>query len=349
MDETAFRILDTLSRDPGRAISISELSREIKRLHGTAYYSNTNRTLHRLQREGIVQLARGGNSWLASLDLSKSQAIDALSEMELHKRRSLLAKREEFRRLFDSLSDGPFSAPTALIEPERNIKLNRAELLIPLPEGATSPGAEALLAWLDELGRRLNIRFDTLILSAKEFRSLLAEPDKNALKEMLSRQTALLAPDLFWARIRNAWTHGIRIQFDREETNPAKMSERDIVHNLARFGYSEFGSSPGEGTDLGIEYLVTALLLTGDARRIQAVPVILAKGHPNYPLLLFLSKKYGVQGQLNGLLKALGKYEQGQDLRDAIRALERTGVAEVRANEASIREIMRIYNAIPQS
>lgn len=349
MDETAFRILDTLSRDPGRAISISDLSREIKRLHGTAYYSNTNKSLHRLRAEGIVQLARAGNSWLASLDLSKPQAIDALSEMELHKRRALLAKRDEFRRLFDSLSSSPYSAPTALIEPEKNIKLNRAELLIQLPEGASATGTETILAWLGELGRRLNIRLDILILDGKGFQSLLAEPDKNALKEMLSRQTALLAADLFWAGIRNAWAHGIRIQFDRGETNPAKMSERDLVHNLARFGYSELGSPPSEGTDFGIEYLVTALLLKGDARRTQAIPVILAKSRPNYPLLLFLSKKYGVEGHLYGLLRAQSTYDQGQDLRDAIRALDGAGVAEIRANKAGIQETMRTYNAIPKS
>lgn len=36
MDETTFRILDTLSRELGRPPSINELTRKIETLHGTA-------------------------------------------------------------------------------------------------------------------------------------------------------------------------------------------------------------------------------------------------------------------------------------------------------------------------
>jgi len=349
MDETAFRILDTLSRDPGGRTSISALSREIRRLHGTAYYSNTYTALHRLQKEGIVELAKAGNSSLASLNLRNRQTVDALSEMELHKRRSLLGKREELRRLFDSLSETPYVGPTCLIDAERNLKLNRAELLILIPEFMSSTSTETLRALLDELERRLNLRLDALILDEKGFRSLLAAPDRNALKEMLPKQIALLAPDLFWSKIRNAWAHGIRIQFDQEGTNPTKISEQDIVYNLARFGYSEFGSPAKEGEDFGLEYMVPAVLLKGDARRIQAIPVILAKNQPNYPLLLFLSRKYGVQGELLGLLRALARYEENQDLQQALRMLDAAQVTEIGASEASIAEIMRTYNAIARS
>ena len=348
MDETAFRILDVLSRDPGGGISISALSRDIKRLHGTAYYSNVYNALHRLERDGIVRLTKAGHSSLASPNLRNRQTIDALSEMELQGRRSLLAKREELRRLFDSLSDTPSMGPASLIDAERNMKLNRAELLIQIPEGMSSTGAEALRARLDDLEGRLNVRIDALILDERGFLSLLAAPDKNALKEMLSRRTALFAPDLFWGRIRNAWAHGIRIQFDREETDPAKVTERDLVHNLARFGYSEIGTSPKDGRDLGIEYLVAAVLLKGDARRIQAIPVILAKNQAEYDLLLFLAKKYGVQGQLYGLLRVLAKHDGNPALQHALRVVENARVKEVLANEAGIEEMMRTYNAIPQ-
>ena len=349
MDGTAFRVLDALSRDPGGATSISALSRDIRRLHGTAYYSNVYNALHRLEKDGIVQLTKAGHSSMVSLNLRNRQTIDALSEMELRSRGSLLAKRQELQRLFDSLSDTPSMGPASLIDAERNMKLNRAELLIQIPEGMSSAGTEALGARLGELEGRLDIRIDALTLDEKGFRSLLAARDKNALKEMLSRRTALFAPDLFWSKIRNAWAHGIRIQFEQEETNPAKMSEQDLVYNLARFGYSEFGSPPKEGQDIGIEYVVAAVLLKGDARRIQAIPVILAKNQANYDVLLFLAKKYGVQGQLYGLLRVLAKNDANQDLQHALRMVEIARVKEVLANEAGIEEMMRTYNAIPRS
>ncbi len=349
MDEMKFRILDTLSRDPGGQMSISALARDIKRLHGTAYYSNTYKALHQLQKEGVVHLTKAGNSSQVSLDLRNRQTIDALSEMELRKRHSLLSGREELQRLFDSLSDSPSIAPASLIDAERNAKLNRAELLIQFPEWISDAGTKTFYESLREIEARLNIRIDALALDEKGFRSLLAAPDKNALKEMLPRQTALLGPDLFWSRIRNAWAHGIRIQFDRDETNPARMSEQDLTYNLARFGYSEFGSPAKEGKDIGIEYVVTAVLLKGDARRIQGIPVILAKNPANYALLLFLSKKYGIQGELLGLLRTLTKYKEGKDLRHALLMLQAARVREVKANETSIREMMRTYNADARS
>ena len=345
MDEMEFRILDTLSRDPGRQMSISALTREIERLHGTAYYANTYNALRQLETAGTIDLTKAGNSSQVSLNLRDPRTIDALSEMELRKRRALLSAREELRRLFDSLLDSPSIPPASLIDAERNAKLDRAELLIPLPKWISSAGANDLFESLRETADRLNIRIDALALDEEGFRALLAAPDKNALKEMLSRQTALLAPDLFWGKIRNAWAHGIRIHFDREETNPAKISEPDLAYNLARFGYTELGSSSKEGEDFGIEYIVTAILLKGDARRIQGIPVILAKNPANYALLLFLSKKYGVEGELLGLLRPLTRYEESRGLREAIARLEASRVKEVKVNEARIRETMRNYNA----
>lgn len=345
MDETEFRILDALSRDPDGRVSISALTREIRRLHGTAHYPNIYNALQRMHEDGVVELTKTGNSSLVSLNLGNRHTVDALCEMELCRKRLLLGKSEELRRLFDSISDDMPMGPMSLIDAERNIKLNRAELLIQLPQCPPEAHvAEDLGRKLRELEGKLNIRIDPLILDEEGFRSLLAARDRNQLKEMLLRHTALLAPDLLWTMIRNAWAHGIRIHFDLEETNPAKLSEEDLLHNLARFGYTELGSRLRGGRDIGIEYIVIALLLRSDARRIQAIPVILAKNRANYALLLFLSKKQGVQGELYGFLKSLTKYKDNQDLRDVLRNLERANVKEVKANETSIERTMRTYN-----
>lgn len=350
MDKTAFRILDTLSRDPGRELSISALTRDIRHLHASAYYSNTYNTLTQLQKEGIVNLTKAGNHSLVTLNLRNRGTIDALAEMELRKKHSLLTRRAGLQRLFDSISDAPPIGPTSLIDPDRNIKLNRAELLIQLPEWASSESnTEALRENIREWEGKLNIRIDALMLTDERFRSLLATREKNALKEMLSRQTTFLAPDLFWSRIRNAWAHGIQIRFDQEETDPSAMSDRDLVYNLARLGYTEFGAQIKEGRDFGIEYVVTALLLKGDARGIQAIPVILAKNQADYSLLLFLSRKYGVLSELFGLLRALAMQKEDQDLQSALRVLEKAQVKESKVDRASIERTMRTYNALAGS
>src|SRR6266487_1080267 len=329
MDETEFRILDTLSRDPGRELSISGLTREIRRLHGTAHYANTYRALMSLQKQGVVHLKKTGNISLVSLDLKNRGTIDSLSEMELRRRHTLLEKREELQRLYDAFSDASYLGPISLIDAERNIKLNRAELLIQLPDWAWNrASADMFEGKLEEAEGRLGIRIDALTLDDDRFRSLLAAQEKNPLKEMLSKHTTLLAPDLFWNQIRNAWARGIQIRFDEDETNPLKITE---------------------GQDFGIEYVVIALLLRGDARRIRAIPGLLAKNAPNYELILFLSKKYGMQSKLFGLLRALAKHKRDKDLESVLRILEKSGVKEIKTDGRSIEEMMRTSNALKRA
>jgi len=347
MDEMEFRILDTLSRNPDRAVSINALTKEIRQLHDTAHYPNVYKTLHRLNEDGLVRLTKTGNSSLASLDLENRQAITALSEMELWKRRFLFERSAELRRLRDSVFDDLLIGPISLIDAEGNMKLNRAELLIQLPEcPKKAEMTESLLKILGRLEGRLNLRIDALVLDKADFSSLLAARDRNQLKEMLSRQTSLMAPDIFWSNIRNAWARGIRIHFDQEETRPDKISEEHILHNLARFGYKELGARVRESLDIGIEYIVTALLLRGGPRRVSAIPVILAKNRTTYALLLFLAKKYGVQGRLLGILKAMEKQKTDQDLRNAIRMMEMTQVKEVKFDDARMKKLMRTYDAL---
>ena len=347
MDETEFKIVDALSRDPDERISISALTRDIHRLHGTAHYPNIYNSLQRMHEEGIIEIERTGNSSLVSLNIGNMQTIDALTEMEIRRKRILVAKWKDLRRLLESISTELPTCQASLIDAERNVKLNRAELLIQLPDCPSDARlSEDIFRKLREIEGRLNIRIDPLMLDEAEFRALLAARDRNQLKEMLSRHVAMQASDLLWNRIRNAWAHGIRIHFDSDETIPAKISEEDLIHNLARFGYTEFGTRIGEGGDIGIEYIVIALLLNGNARRIQAIPVILAKNKAIYSLLLFLARKHGLQGELYGLLSALAKHKEDDDLRRALRFLEKSNVREVKVNDASIEKTMRTYNAL---
>src|SRR3989304_1645415 len=105
MDDTEFRILDTLSRDPGRDVSISGLTREIRRLHGTAHYANTYRVLDRLRTEGIVGITKTGNSSLVSLDMGSLRPPDAHEEAERRDPVMRVVNGEELHHLFDALSD----------------------------------------------------------------------------------------------------------------------------------------------------------------------------------------------------------------------------------------------------
>ncbi|MCL5318825.1 MAG: hypothetical protein M1503_11280 [Thaumarchaeota archaeon] len=350
MDETTFRILDTLSRALGRPLSINELNRKMQELHGTAYYANTYRKLQALAEQGSITLTKTGQSSLVTLNFGNYPLIDMLAEMELKRKQTFLEKQAELQMLFMEIetycSQMSHMISVSATYPERNRKLNRAELLILLhPEGAHYEQTLAIHKLMQTIQRMHTIRIDYMILSGVELTNLLASEEKNPLQEMLADEITILNPQGFWYEIKNARQQGIQIKASEKETNPAKIPERDIIHNLARFGYRELGPALEKGEDICIEYIITAILMKKDARRIAAIPIILAKNRANYNLLTFLSQKYGVSGRLLGLLKALDKIRHTKETEAAIKSLESMNVKEIEADEESIMKKMRLYNA----
>jgi hypothetical protein len=84
------------------------------------------------------------------------------------------------------------------------------------------------------------------------------------------------------------------------------------------------GEKIREGPYICIEFIIASLLIGNNARRIEAIPILLAKNRANYSLLTFLSQKYGFEGELLGILRALNSLKPTDDIQGAIRILERT-------------------------
>lgn len=344
MDETSFKILDTKVREICRPISIRELTKKIQELHGAAYYANIYKALHNMATHGSITLTRAGRSLLIALNFGNYLTVDLLTEMELERKRRLLARRPSLLMLLAEI-DRRFSdhvRSLSLINPEKNARLNRAELLLLFQN---SGDKDMIHRAMQTLQRVYNMKIDCLILSRNEFLELAKGDERTPLQEMLYNEITFLAPQAFWSEIRNAIVHGMQIKTLGDEINPAKISEKDLVYNLARFGYREFGSEIRRGENICIEYIITAILMEGDARRIDAIPIILAKSRANYNLLIFLSQKYGRSGRLLGLLRALNKVRPAEETYEAIKDLETIGAKVVKVNADSIKEKMRLYNA----
>lgn len=352
MDDTAFRILDALSKNLGRPLSIRRLAEEIKELHGTAYYANVYRAVRGLADDGVLRLTHAGKSSLVSLNFASYLTSDLLTEVELLRKRLFLGERKEWQLLLAELEGRlrslPGTGPACLINPERNAKLNRAELLILLRNPERGPGVspEAVPDALADLGKRHGVRLDALVLGEDRLIRFLHSPERNPVQEMLTDEIAFHAPQDLWAAIRAAVVHGLALRFLRPATNPAKIPERDLVTNLARFGYREMGTRAETGEEMCLEFALTALLMQGDARRIEAIPALLAKNPADYSLLVFLARRHSVDGALLGLLKTLDQVRPDRVVRDAVGSLERMGVKEVRAHRAAIEQRMRLYDAL---
>lgn len=357
LGETQARILDALAANVGRPLSVQGLTAEIRRLHGGAYYANVHRALRGLVAEGVARLERRGRTNAVALDLGSDLTVDALAIRELQRKRALLLARSGLRSaLADlaSLGSRPEIRSVSLVEPERNAKLRRAELLV--LTRAPPPAAEPMAA-LVQWGRRHNLRADALVLDVGAFVKLLGSTEANPAPAMAADRFAVVGPHAYWWDLAAAVRAGARITTGLPDPDPRSLPEDAVAANLRRLGYREFGPPETPAGDVRVEVLAIALLLRGEARRVAAVPVILAK-NPFLPgLVAFLARKHGVDGQLLGLLRAsratpFRGRRRGPPPRlaspqflETEALLETGGAQEVRVDPNRVQETLRLYHA----
>ena len=353
MDKATFNILDTLSRELGSTISIHELTARIREYHGAAYYAGTYNKIIELQKQGFITLTKAGRSTIPALDFSSYPLQDHLAEIELRNKLEFLEKRKAFQLLLEDIEAYAYADPTiesiSLINPDRNARLNRTELLILLHDASsdTLPNNRINIHnAMRSLQSNRNIRIDPLPLTPKEFRSLLIAEEINPVKEMLANKITFHNPSSFWFNITRIMRGPVRFKLETEETNLGEISGTDLNYNLSRFGYTELGINIREGRRICIETIITALMIGDEARRIDAIPIILAKNKANYELLLFLSQKYESSDRLLGLLKVLQRLKPNNDIEHAIKLLEAMETKEIKANAKSIEQKMRLYHAV---
>ena len=325
MDEATFRILDILSREMGSELSIHQLTFKIKELYGTGYYARTYNKLIELSKHGLVTITKAGRSSIPSLNFQSYSLLDTLSEIEIRKKREFLEALIPLRSLLIDIEsfayDDPRIGSISLTSPARNARLNRAELLILARDSSKTTSIHRTIS---KIQSRHSIRTDALLLSTEEFMELLASDEVNPVREMLSDKIAIYAPQTFWAEISKALQKGIRIKLQDKETNPARVTESNLVFNLGRFGYKELGPKMEEGKKICIEYVIASILMKGDARRINSIQILLSKNAVNYNLLGFLAQKYGVSTELLKILRTARKTSEDEKISAIIEELTAT-------------------------
>jgi hypothetical protein len=351
MRETEFKILDILSRDIGNPTSIRQITKKINDIHDHAHYPEIYSKIQDLEKKKIIVIDKYGKSSAASLNFANPLLADNLAQMELINKIRFLEKRKDWQTLILQINGylGDFSSirSITMIRPEKYAKLNRMELLffLKIDGRRRRKETEHIQDIMQLLERVHNIRIDFLLLDEESFRDLLKSEDANMIKEVLSDKITIFYPQTFWLLIKKFIDEGLHIQVEKM-INPAKISEQDIAYNLNRFGYQEFGTKISNGKNIGIEYITTSILLEGDARKRNAIPIILAKRskETNYDLLMFLSKKYATIENLFPYLKILCDIRSSDKLRERIHELERSGISEAKIDIADIRKKMRLYN-----
>ncbi len=359
MDQTTFMIFDELTSKLGRNFSIHSLTNEIKKDYHTGYYKNIYDKIIGLNKGKDVLLDKIGNSSIISLNFKNHDLLNLLSQFELIKKRKLTKSDAELGMLLfeinDAFNEGFCTIDSiSIIDPKKNRTLNRVEFLFILKDIKNFNGDKwiqneryDISETMRSLEKMHNIKLDYLLLSDTTFNELIRETDHNPIKEMISSHIVLKNQENFWLGIKGIFDEGILIKSD-EEINPAKVDEDDLVYNLSRFGYKEMGAEIKPGKGYCIETVIISLLLKNDARRIEAIPMLLRKNlkrgrKPIFDLLIFLARKYNKSGKMLGLLRSLSKYSDDKPLTDAIASMEKTGITPEIIDERSIEQKMRLY------
>jgi hypothetical protein len=355
--DNTMMILDTLTREQSSPTSINELTKQIEARYGRAYYHSIYTKIQYLEKNGMISLERIGKSTIPKLNLQNYFLLDSLTLLEINKKQRFLKKYPELRLPLISIQEDcknlHYIKSISLIDAERNKRLNRMELLILLKD-ADHDGEHSrkeirtINRFTHDLQNKYNIKIDSLIIDSTEFHELAGAEEVNPLREMLSETITFFSPENYWMEIKKMQSKGIQIRISDKEIIPSQISEKELTYNLTKFGYREFGYAIQASIDICIEYIITAILQNNDIRRIEAIPIILAKNDQiiNYRILIFLCQKYKLLGELLDLLWKLDELKSTEKTKEAIAILDYIGIEPKEAiDKATIMEKMKLYNA----
>lgn len=342
-------IISILIRDYGESISINELTRRLDEMYGSAHYPNVHGKVEEMKADGTVSLERAGKSLLVRLDQSNPMLADTLAEHDLAEKRRFLAENPDARTLFFRLGQGMKDLVSSLsaVKPRESLKMNRLELLAILGEGDdpdTGAREEKAYRVAKEAGEMGNIRVDLLAVPKEEFSRHLSAGDANPIKSMARERVAVLDPQSYWMDfLDTARVARVRLE---NEVKPTNICEGDMLFNLRRLGYDEFGAGKADGKQICAELVAASLLLQEDARRIGAVPIILAKNTFSPRLMAFLAEKHGAGGRLLWLLGTAIGSRKTPEISETARILRKHGIREEPvAGIRDIKDKMGLYHA----
>ncbi len=350
MDASTLRIIDTISSSLGSTLTINQLTERIKDTYGSAYYANIYEKIQGLKSEGLLNLEPIGRSSNIKLNFQNYLLIDTLAEMEIKKKINFLERRNDLLPLLieadKAFADSCTIKSIISINPSRNIKLNKIELLFLLKDTPNyNDDTVELCKEMFRLQNKYNLKINNLIIDKKDFFELSTSDEINPLREALSEKIILFCPQAFWNEIKGI-AEKIEIRAIRPETKPANITDLDLAYNLNRFGYKELGIPISQGRKFCIEYIITAILLQGDARRSEAIAIILEKNNFKSNTLAFLTQKFQTTARLTGILKVLQKIKPKPEIKETIKTLETFNEEELPADEGSIRQKLELYNAL---
>jgi len=288
------KILSSLSTTYTNDISISKLSKILKKKGFDGDYKNTYQKIRYLENRALIKTKLIGKSRIIQINYSNPSTIAKLAMIELGKKIDFINENPDFQPINTQLNKIQ-SDSIILIEAEKNFSLNRIETLI------ITNKPEKTINECNEIEKLFNIRIDCLAITPKEFAEQITT---TTIIQMLSNRLILSNQEQFINLISNSIN-----KIEEKDYLLTDLNETELRDNLAKFGYSEFGKET-KGKELSIEETIASTLLNGTARQKTALKDIIKNNDFSLRILYFLIKKYSKQKEIEKISPANNKIKK---------------------------------------
>ncbi len=148
--ELAFKILDTLARNPGKLLSIRALTEEMSSKNKTEFYANVYHQIEDLRKNDVLKITRAGRSNLIELNFSSDGLQPALTEMELLRANKLFenARLATMRKGLDALFYDTANTPMPHAEEDVSMRMAAPAFIVSELTTAFQMGVMVLLPFL---------------------------------------------------------------------------------------------------------------------------------------------------------------------------------------------------------
>ena len=303
MNKEETKIMSYLSDNLGDGGSILEMSKDIDKRYGPAYYSNIYTTAKKLEKKGVIAIEREGNSKLIRLNTENPLSTYYISEIENYKNQKISMSKEMLSSILSFTQEFDIFSICAL-EAEKYQKINRLELLI-LTKNRTKNHNQnsALMRLLLKLEATYNIKIDPIALTLDEFIKIMKTDELDILKDLILNKNILYNSDGFWELIKR---HQMDTRYKKLNKFPQDLTRGELAYNYSRLGY-RLNENIKQTNKIAIEPTIFSMIINDEIRIKYGTFILLYKNIDkiNLAYLYYIYKRYDELGKLKGILLSL--------------------------------------------
>ena len=299
MNKEETKIMSYLSDNLGDGGNILEMSKEIDKRYGPAYYPNIYNTAKKLEKLGIIEIEHEGNSKLIKLNMKNPLSTYYISEIENYKNQKISIPKEILSNILN-LSQEFDIFSICILDAEKYLKINRLELLILIRRDDEN---SSLIKALLQMESSYNIKIDPIILTLDGFIKIMRSEELDLMKDLILNKNILYNSDGFWGLIKQ---HKIDTKYKRFNKFPQDLTRDELAYNYNRLGY-RLNENTKITNKISIELTIFSMSINEEIRIKYGAIILLYKNIKkiNLAYLYYIYKRYDDLGILKGILLSL--------------------------------------------